>query len=44
VNRIVGDMQLPEEDRIIWMPANPYDAESPLQSSGLLGPVTIKAF
>jgi hypothetical protein len=42
VNRIVGDMQLPEEERKIWMLANPYDAESPLQSSGLLGPVTIR--
>jgi len=41
VNRIIGDMRLPEEDREIWMPANPYDAESPLQSSGLFGPVTV---
>jgi len=44
VNRIIGDMQLPEEQREIWMLVNPYDAESPLQPSGLLGPVTIRKF
>jgi hypothetical protein len=44
VNRIIGDMQLPEEEREIWMPTNPFDAESPLQRSGLFGPVTIREF
>jgi hypothetical protein len=44
VNRIIGDMRLPEGERATWVPANPYDAESPLQSSGLFGPVTIRKF
>jgi hypothetical protein len=44
VNRIIGDMQLPEEEREIWMPTNPFDAESPLQRSGLFGPVTFREF
>jgi hypothetical protein len=44
MNRLIGDQQLPEEQRKTWAVFNPYNASSALQPSGLLGPVTLKIF
>lgn len=42
VNRLIGDLNLPEAQRKTWININPYKAGSPLQTSGLLGPVVLK--
>ncbi len=43
VNRIVGDASLPEIERIAWTIFPHYGRNSVLQSSGLLGPVSIQS-
>ncbi len=40
-NRMVGDLQLPAEERHTYATVNPFNAGSNLQPSGLLGPVKL---
>lgn len=42
VNRLIGDKNLPKEKRETWSGMNPYNPDSPLPKSGLLGPVQLQ--
>ena len=44
VNRIVGDLQLPAEERKISLTANPYNASSAIPASGLIGKAELLHF
>ncbi|MDR1764035.1 MAG: glycoside hydrolase family 2 [Dysgonamonadaceae bacterium] len=43
-NRLIGDLALPQDERPTQTTVNHFNAKTPLQSSGLLGPVEVQAF
>ncbi len=44
MNRMIGDKRLPESQRTLFSPYDPYNAESQLQESGLIGPVVVEEY
>lgn len=43
MNRLIGDLNVPEKEKMTWSLVNPYTPQTALQPSGLLGPVKILA-
>lgn len=43
VNALVGDQQLPKEQRKLYLSYNPFNADTHLEPAGLVGPVTLRA-
>ncbi|MCL1821606.1 MAG: hypothetical protein FWG22_02160 [Prolixibacteraceae bacterium] len=43
INRLVGDWNFPPAERKTWLHNNPWNVNTPLQSAGLIGPVTVNA-
>jgi hypothetical protein len=44
MNRLIGDLKIPVEQRPTWTITMPYKADNPLQASGLFGPVKVLEF
>ncbi|MCO6026602.1 glycoside hydrolase family 2 [Prevotella cerevisiae] len=44
MNRLIRDKALPEKERITWQTHSELKSDTPLQSSGLLGPVEIRSY
>lgn len=44
MNRLIGDHRLPSEKRIVKTNNNNWKADSPLQPSGLLGPIKVLSY
>jgi hypothetical protein len=44
MNRLIYDKKLPEKERITWQTVSYNNPNTPLQSSGLLGPVEIQSY
>lgn len=42
-NRLIGDAALPPDQRVAWTTWNPFNKDTPLLPSGLLGPVRLEA-
>ncbi|HNY87453.1 MAG TPA: glycosyl hydrolase, partial [Candidatus Hydrogenedentes bacterium] len=41
INRLIGDSALPKRKRLTWSTLTPFRPDSPLEPSGLLGPVSL---